>query len=104
MTEAMAIPVFLFFVALAIFYARARAVVRQEMEDPNDKRLSEYVHVDVDTAEWRAGIRRKLRARGYTKAQIERWLRHDRERERFQALRARCGRDPFPSRALAKRD
>lgn len=98
----MTIAVVLFFVALCIFYARARAVVRQEMQDPNDKRLSE--HVFRDTAEKRALLRQELRFRGYSKAQIESWMRSGRERERLQELRARHGRDPFPSRALAKRD
>ncbi len=104
MTEAMAIPVFLFFVALAIFYARARAVVRQEMEDPNDDRLDEELYYDVDSPEERAWRRVALRKRGFSKQEIERWLARDRSIARMERARQMYGRDPFPSRALAKRD
>jgi len=98
----MTVAVLLLGVVLLIFYARARAVVRAELEDPDDERLDEYVTFDADSAAERAHVRRELRARGFSKKTIERWMQNSRKRERVQHLRALHGRDPFPSRALAK--
>lgn len=95
---------FLLGIALLIFYARARAVVRAEIEDPDDERLKEYVYFKADSAEERAQLRRELRARGFSKQQIEGWMRNSRQIQHVQHLRALHGRDPFPSRALAKKD